>query len=695
VISRPAKYFYEFGPFRLDPAEHTLLREGQTVPLTPKVFDILKVLVDNSGHVLTKDELMKVVWPDSFVEEGNLTRNISTLRTALGEKTDEQYIETVPKRGYRFVARVKKLEGDNGDLVVKEHFRSPVVVEEPPQGIDSLNHAERSFEQDPDLPTPDMTVVNAGAMSRAGPPALVSQSPSVNASAAPLLRVTRGRLAAILIGLAGIIAVLGYAFFFRSARPTRQPEIKSLAVLPLKSVNKGPSDDYLGLPLADTIITRVSQISELTVRPISAVRKYANQETSSLEAGQQLKVDSVLDGTVQREGDRLRVNLNLLRVSDGALLWSESFNMSFTDSFTTQDEVAREVATRLQLKLKPPGQATLSSPRRVNPEVYEYYLRAKYHFGLQNKADMESAIELLEHAIAIDPNFAPAYADLAHVYRNKAVIFKPEEKEWEEKAFVAVETALKLDPNLADAHLSRGFLLWTHSNHFPHEQAVQEYRRALELNPNLDEAHHQLANVYNHIGLLDKGLEEVRRAVAINPGNSGARFRIGGSLLYQHKYQDALNAFAEAKGFNPPLWGYQTAWALFQLGRVEEARARVEETLKAYPQDEGGSLTSMQAIFAAAAGDNDRAEEKIKKAAQIGKGYGHFHHTAYAIASAYALMNKPDQAIVWLRNAVEDGFPCYPLFAGDSNLDRIRQHPSFIAFMAREKERWEHYKTVL
>ena len=411
-----------------------------------------------------------------------------------------------------------------------------------------------------------------------------------------------------------------------------------------------------------------------------------------------IEVESVLDGTVQRAGDLLRVNLNLLRVSDGASLWSESFNMGFTDSFTMQDEVAREVAARLQLKLKP-----LASTRTVNPEVYDYYLRAKYHFGLQNEADMESAIELLKRAIAIDPNFAPAYADLAHVYRNKAAVFKPEEKEWEEKAYVAkaeeaakeYESALKLDPNLADAHLSRGFLLWTHTNHFPHEQAVQEYRRALDLNPNLDEAHHQLANVYNHIGLLDKGLDEVRRAVAINPGNSGARFRIGGSLLYQRKYQDALNAFAEAKGFNPPLWGYQTAWALFQLGRVEEAAARVEETLRAYPQDEGGSLTSMQAMFAAAAGDNDQAEEKIKKAAQIGKGYGHFHHTAYAIASAYALMNKRDQAVQWLRTASEDGFPCYPLFELDPNLNNLRQDPKFLAFMKSLKEQWERYKATL
>ena len=183
--------------------------------------------------------------------------------------------------------------------------------------------------------------------------------------------------------------------------------------------------------------------------------------------------------------------------------------------------------------------------------------------------------------------------------------------------------------------------------------------------------------------------------ISTDPTNTAALLRVGVNLLYQGKYEQALAAFAGSEKFNPGTWGYQTAWALFQLGRVEEAAARVEETLRAYPQDEGGSLTSMQAMFAAAAGDNDQAEEKIKKAAQIGKGYGHFHHTAYAIASAYALMNKRDQAVQWLRTASEDGFPCYPLFELDPNLNNLRQDPKFLAFMKSLKEQWERYKATL
>ena len=499
-----------------------------------------------------------------------------------------------------------------------------------------------------------------------------------------------------LVTLVIVAAALSYLWISRTSKQTETgAAVRSIAVLPFKSLNKDANDDYLGLGIADTIIMKVSQNSELTVRPTSAVRKYANQETNSLEAAHQLNVDSVLDGTVQRAGDRLRINLNLLRTQDGALLWSDSFNMSLTDILKMQDEVAQQVATRLRIKLKPQEQARLSSTRPVNPEAYDYYLRGKYHAGLEVRSHSEATIEMLERAVATDPNFAAAWAELAMAYKVRHFSIEPQEKKLEEKAFVAVEKALRLDPDLAEAHLARGFILWSRSNHFPHEGAAQEYHRALDLNPNLDEAHHQLASLYNHIGLLDKAQEEIQKAVAINPGNTGARFRVGINLLYQGKYEQALAAMGDSQSVFPRLWGYQTAWALFQLGRKDEAVARIAESLKNYPQDEGGILTSMEALLAASAGEEQKAEEKIKRAAEIGKGFGHFHHTAYAIASTYALLNKREEAIKWLEMAADDGFPCYPLFEHDPNLDHIREDEHFIAFMAKLKEQWERYKATL
>src|SRR5713226_501055 len=494
-----------------------------------------------------------------------------------------------------------------------------------------------------------------------------------------------------LVALVIVGAALSYFWISRTSRQTETgPAVRSIAVLPFKSLSKDTNDDYLGLGIADTIIMKVSQNSELTVRPTSAVRKYANQETNSLEAARQLKVDSVLDGTVQRAGDRLRININLLRTQDGASLWSDTFNVSFTDIFKMQDEVSQQVATRLRIKLKPKAQ--ISS---VNPQAYDFYLRAKYHAGLQTEAENQATVKLLERAVQIDPSFAAAYAELAIEYRNMAFALKPQEREWEEKAYTAMERALKLDPDLAEAHVARGLLLWTHANHFPHALAVQEFRRALDLNPNLDEAHHQLASVYNHIGLLDKAEEEIQKAVAINPGNTGARFRVGVNLLYQGRDEQALAAFRDSEKFSPAVWAYQTSCALFHLGRREEAAARVAEALKNNPQDEGGALTSIQALLAASTGDAAAAEAKIKRAAELGKDFGHFHHTAYTIACAYALLNKAEPAMKWLRMAADDGFPCYPLFERDPNLNNLRRDQRFIAFMAKLKEQWERYQATL
>src|SRR5262249_9856093 len=188
---------------------------------------------------------------------------------------------------------------------------------------------------------------------------------------------------------------------------------------------------------------------------------------------------------------------------------------------------------------------------------------------------------------------------------------------------------------------------------------------------------------------------EIQKAFAHNPANTGAQFRLGVNLLRQGRYQEALEAFRESRQFNPPLWSYQVAFAQFELERREEAAATVAEALKNGEQDEGGLLTSIEAMLAAARGDTVKAEEKIKRAAELGKDYVHFHHTEYSIASAYALMNKRAEALQWLEKAAADGFPCYPFYERDPNLKNLRDDPRFKAFMKTLKERWEYYKETL
>lgn len=265
-----------------------------------------------------------------------------------------------------------------------------------------------------------------------------------------------------------------------------------------------------------------------------------------------------------------------------------------------------------------------------------------------------------------------------------------------EDARIYVEKALVLDPNLAEGYFVRGSLLWTHANRFPHEQAIQSYKRAIALDPNLEEAHHSLGVIYLHIGLFDKAEEEINKALAINPSDNLARFRLGTIKVNRGKYEEALAILkAVPPEVNPAIVERAKAIASFHLGRTQEASQVVEDYLKTYATDEGGNVTSVKAMLLAKAGKEQEAEVTIQRAIEIGKNFQHFHHTTYNLASAYALLNKSDEALRWLQFTADDGFPCYPLFENDANLNSLRKDERFITFMAQMKRQWEHYNATL
>jgi len=340
---------------------------------------------------------------------------------------------------------------------------------------------------------------------------------------------------------------------------------------------------------------------------------------------------------------------------------------------------------------RPPEASTPHrSPPAVRAEALDLYLRARYHLNRQGQADVEEAIDLLERATALEPRYALAQAELGRAYRQKAFLFAPEQKELEEKAFVAVEKALALEPDLPEGHVARGRTLWTLAQRFPHDAVIAEYRRALAANPDLDEAHYELGHVYNHVGLLEEGLAELRTAVALNPSNTQARFRIGVNLAYQGKDAEALDVLRGVpRVASPGLWGFQTASALLRLGRRGEAAALLAELARQLPRDEGGLRTSVEAILFAQSGDRRRAEERIRTALQIGRGFGHFHHTAYNVAAAYAILGDAEAAVPWLKAAAEEGFPCYPLFASDPTLMPLHGRADFTLFLAAMREQWD------
>jgi serine/threonine protein kinase/tetratricopeptide (TPR) repeat protein len=496
---------------------------------------------------------------------------------------------------------------------------------------------------------------------------------------------------ATIVGIV-LLSVMWFGGRLRTATPA-STAIKSLAVLPIVNISGEQSQDYFAEGMTETLIAGLARVHALRVTSRTSVMQFKGSQKPLKQIARELNVDAVVEGSVQRVGDKITVAVSLINASTEEHLWTGNYNRDLRDVLTVQNEVATAITQAIQINLTPQEQSRLARARPINPAAYDDFLRGRYYLNRQTQADNESAIQALNRAVASDPGFAAGWAELAQAYVWKLFLFAPDEKDLQEKAFVAVEKALALDPDLPEAYLARGRLLWTPANHFPHDKAMQEYRRALALNPSLDEARNQLALVLSHVGLLDGALDELNKALATNPSNNLARFRVGEVLLFQSKHEEALAALRNVPpAVNPSLVGHQIVYALINLERKEEAAATLEQFLKDYPADNRGLFTSLQAILAASAGQYREAEEKIQSAIERGKGFGHFHHTAYHIACAYAIMNRHEQAIKWLESVATDGFPCYVLFERDRNLDNLRQDARFQAWLAKLKQQWEGYK---
>ncbi len=521
---------------------------------------------------------------------------------------------------------------------------------------------------------------------------ITNSKPGVTTSSDPVitsrffpLGLTRSRTL-ILTALMGMLIIVGlvYAIFFRqSSTPAMRSEIKSLAVLPLKSLNREAGDDYLGLGVADTIIMKVSQVGELTVRPTSAVRKYADQEIDSLEAARQLQADAVLDGTFMRAGDRLRVSVNLLRVRDGASLWAESFDMRFTDIFTIQDEVSKEVAARLRLKLSPTEQARLAKRHTTNLEAYSYYAKAMYHFSKRGltgdpQEETDTAIDLFKKAIELDSNYALAHAQLGYAYAwiadinegGPGLIASAKEE---------LRVAERLDPQLAEVHVARSFIAWSH---YEIEAGIREARLAKQLNPNL--ANIVLAWLYYHAGLEEQSAKEYEYALEQDPTSDTVK------RSYHHMYL-SLARPDEGRALNQRLFNRGPDIRYYLEKRMlKEAAPLIEQEYVKNPDEPGPRRE--KALLLALQGKHREAQAAVPRIMEKVRRDKTYHHVTYDIARIYALDGKSDEALKWLRITVKEGFPCYTLFARDSFLDPIRRAPAFMQFMAEMKTRWEGYQ---
>ena len=670
---------YEFANFRLDVREHFLERiaDGTRVSLPDKAFDTLCVLVRNAGRLVEKEELLNLVWADAFVEENNLNKSIHAVRRALGEGEGEQkFIETVKKHGFRFVAEVRTVSAKpgGGDSPSKAGRTSQgASVHEFPHLVSPRTNPQpvvvSGIEEPEELAGPGAPVGDASRTISEAPVSLLARSSSFYPA-----------LAAALI----VAAAIAGGLLYRYAPVTNDATAPRLAVLPLKPLD--PSDNYLGLGMADAIIRRISQTGTLTVRPTSAVRRYLNEDTDALTAAQQLQVDVVLEGTVQRADDRLRVSVNLLRASDGRSLWADNFDMRSSDVFAIQDKVGQQVAASLRLRLDPQQRERFATHYTPSPIAYEYYLKGVYSldqrgFNIESKPQHEATIALFKKSVEADPNFALGHAQLAAAYGWMAVyIDENSQTDWVALAKEEIGRADALDPQLAETHLARHHVLLSAHEGFQTVPAARELILAQQLNPNVGGL--ELAVAYNHLGLDDMFDREAARTLEIDPTSEFSKRIIGYQYLYARRYDDWLKH--RQKYFD----GKPNVAYLLGTGRLEEAQTEIEQGRVTETDFEGH--VAAKALLAALRGDHREAEAAIPGLiAELPYKNNSYHHGTYRIACIYAVVGNTRESVKWLRETAVTGFPSYTMFERDRFLDPIRQTPDFVQFMKEMRPQYE------
>jgi adenylate cyclase len=460
-------------------------------------------------------------------------------------------------------------------------------------------------------------------------------------------------------------------------------------VLPLRPLQRNDADDYLGMGIADTIITRLGRIEGITVRPTSAVRKYLSADSDSLKAAVELKADAVLDGTVQRSDDRLRVNITLLRTSDGASLWSESFDTSFQEIFAVEDEIAQQVISQLRVRLSPTEQTRLKRHYTSSPEAYEYYLKGIRTFETVAGAapsitgDVETGLKFLERAIEIDPNYASAHAQMAWGYAWLGM-FTNAGPTWIERARQSLARADRLDANLAESHVVRHLLLWSWFEGYQIMSAFRELKRAQELNPSV--GHWELGAFYGHLGMVEAAMRALERASEIDPTNDTVRAERVNAYWISARYAEAV---AENEKLGRPLARPQSITMHVGAGRLDDARQMIDDALAQNPNNAvaRGSLV----LLLAKEGKHTKAAAMVAPVSESQRMNRNFHHSTYNRACIYALAGKANVAVEWLRDTVKAGMPNYPAFSRDRCFDPIRQSPQFIQFMAELEPVWKDY----
>jgi DNA-binding winged helix-turn-helix (wHTH) protein/TolB-like protein/Flp pilus assembly protein TadD len=637
------KQIYEFGAFCLDLGEKQLRRSsGEVLPLPPKAFDLLTFLVENNGRLLDKNELLDTIWADSFVEEGNLKLNIHTLRKTLSDP-GENFIETVPRRGYRFNAAVRTLRPN--ELIVEKITEAKFVIEES-DAVEKL-------------------------------PQVAAQSKTKNFL-----------LFAVLPAAICVIGLLAYFAFLRpkteipTIAATNKPT--TIAVLPFKNLTKDKQDEFLSIGLTDALITKLSSIENLAVRPTSAVLPFAASQDSPQTIGENLKVETVLDGTIQRVGDRLRVSLQLINTASNQVLWAGNFEEQEQNLFKFQDAFSRNITDALRFKLSGQQQTELARRDTENPEAYRLYLTARYFFSQDRGDSAKRALDLFEQAVKLDDRYALAYVGIGESYMSlgDSGLGAIPPAEAYQKAMAAGQKALALNPNSAEAYMILGNAQIKHEWNI--EAGDTAYRKAIALNPNLARVHLLLAWNLIRQSRFEEAETEVRRAAELNPTSREIASESGYPAFFAGDYDKAMLLFRQALELDKNLVSARmNLWRTLQhTGRFDEAWGEIEAVEKIIGR--GIPVVEMARARTLAMQGKPAAAQAIYDTLISRKQKGEYISPLY-LAILAADMNNREDVFKWLGESYDERNDYLLQLGYAPEFTRYHDDPRFTELLAKIK----------
>lgn len=639
-----AKQIYEFGQFRMDPAERLLLRDGTAIPLTPKAFETLLALVENSGHVVRKDELMKRVWPDAFVEEVNLAQNVSAIRRVLDTET-EQYIETVPKLGYR--------------LILKARIRS-----EAPQPAEAAQESRLAAK------APASGSAPAQAAPAEKTPDLAARQPRFNIGR----RIATAALLVLLVG-AGVLV-------WRLRSNSRVAPIRSLVVLPLVNLSGDRGQDYFVDGVTEELTTQIARFAEVApLRVISrtTAMRYRNTSKSVPQIGRELNVDAVLEGAVIRSGDHVRITAQLIRAANDEHMWAQSYDRNVLDVLSAQADIAQDLATQIRIEIRSAEQASRGNRPQPSVEAQDLYLRARYEWNKRSTENLHRARELFQRAIDLEPNYAAAWAGLADTeYILVANEHGVAPGDGFPRAKDAIERALALDDNLSEAHASFGILEWAYDWNWP--EAERHYRRAIELNPNYATAHQYYGLGLASRGRFDEAVAQERRAVDLDPLADILVTNLARVLYYARRYDQAANVCRQGLTTDPNSSGHHRVLGLALQAQGHDQQA-LPELLKAQDLFPGWVEPMADSVLSyVRLGKRQDARAVINELNRMARnGYV----PPSQLARAYAYLGDREKAFEWLDKGIKEERTSQLMELYTPEWDVLRDDPRFVQIQRR------------